>query len=363
MTNFGKQLTALRRARGLTQRQLAAMVGVSPGAVSKWETNASCPDVSLLCPIARALSATVDELLQFEDALSDQAVGERINALVTLARQESAAAAEEALRTTLHQYPRCAALQLNGALFYDYLQMACPGAPEADKTRWRGEKQTLLRAVWASGGAYRQAAAQLLASAALQAGNLTEAEQYLAEMPEQPGDATLLRASLHLKKNEPAAALSLLQKRLFSLVHQAQSCLTMMASEAVTPDPQRALAIIQTACALEQVFFQTTDAGLSEGMRLEVLLRAGQLPEAAASLRRYVDVLTGPAIAPRPELFAPGVTVSPDKPASVRELRQCLLDAMEKGADESLAVLAGGPEYREAMEKLRQSLLREDRGQ
>lgn len=363
MINFGNQLTALRRSRGLTQRQLAAMVGVSPGAVSKWETNASCPDVSLLCPIARALSATVDELLQFEDALSDQAVGERINALVALARQESAAAAEEALRATLHQYPRCAALQLNGALFYDYLQMACPGASEEDKTRWRDEKQTLLRAVWASGGAYRQAAAQLLASAALQAGNLTEAEQYLAEMPEQPGDATLLRASLHLKKNEPAAALSLLQKRLFSLVHQAQSCLTMMAGEAITPDSTRALSIIQTASALEQVFFQTTGAGLVEGMLLEAYLRAGKMHEAAASLRRYVDVLTGPAIAPRPELFAPGVTVSPNRPASGRELRQCLLNALEKGADESLAALAGTSEYREAMEKLRQSLSEKDHGQ
>lgn len=41
MMNLGKQLTALRQARGMTQRQLAELVGVSPGAVSKWETKVS----------------------------------------------------------------------------------------------------------------------------------------------------------------------------------------------------------------------------------------------------------------------------------------------------------------------------------
>lgn len=361
MMNLGKQLTALRQARGMTQRQLAELVGVSPGAVSKWETNASCPDMALLCPIARALSTTVDELLQFEDTLSDQAVGEKIGELVALARQAGADAAEEALRALLRQYPRCAPLQLNGAMLYDYLQMTSPDATEADKARWRDEKQALLRAVWVSGGAYRQAAGHMLASAALQADKLQEAEQYLAEMPEQPDDATLLRASLYLKKDEPAAALALVQKRLFSLVHQAQSCLTMMASEALTPDPCRALAISRAACALEQVFFQTSGTGLSEGMLLEAHLRAGQVGEAAACLRRYVDVLVGSVIAPRPELFSPGVTVSPDKPASVRELRQLILTTLEKGEDKSLTALVDTAEYREAIDKLQGSLL-EDAG-
>ena len=47
---MGSTIAALRKSRGLTQEQLAALVGVSGPAVSKWETDASCPDVSLLCP-------------------------------------------------------------------------------------------------------------------------------------------------------------------------------------------------------------------------------------------------------------------------------------------------------------------------
>lgn len=50
---IGATIASLRKARGLTQEQLAALVGVSGPAVSKWETDASCPDVALLCPLAR----------------------------------------------------------------------------------------------------------------------------------------------------------------------------------------------------------------------------------------------------------------------------------------------------------------------
>ena len=61
--NIGGHIAALRKTRGLTQEQLAAQLGVSAPAVSKWETNSSCPDITLLCPLARALGTNVDTLL------------------------------------------------------------------------------------------------------------------------------------------------------------------------------------------------------------------------------------------------------------------------------------------------------------
>ena len=47
---LGGNIAALRKARGITQEQLAARVGVSAPAVSKWETGSSCSDIALLCP-------------------------------------------------------------------------------------------------------------------------------------------------------------------------------------------------------------------------------------------------------------------------------------------------------------------------
>ena len=45
---LGPRIASLRRAKSMTQEQLALSLGVSPPAVSKWETGASCPDISLL---------------------------------------------------------------------------------------------------------------------------------------------------------------------------------------------------------------------------------------------------------------------------------------------------------------------------
>jgi len=56
----------IRRAREekhLTQEQLAATLHVSSKAVSKWETGAGFPDISLLEPLSKALELSVIELL------------------------------------------------------------------------------------------------------------------------------------------------------------------------------------------------------------------------------------------------------------------------------------------------------------
>lgn len=61
---FGTFVAALRKERGLTQKELADKLFVSNKAVSKWETAVSLPDVTLLIPLADALGISVTELLQ-----------------------------------------------------------------------------------------------------------------------------------------------------------------------------------------------------------------------------------------------------------------------------------------------------------
>ena len=53
----------LRRERGLTQEALAQAVGVSPQAISKWETGQTMPDITLLLPLSKELGIGVDLLL------------------------------------------------------------------------------------------------------------------------------------------------------------------------------------------------------------------------------------------------------------------------------------------------------------
>ena len=46
---LGKRIMALRKAKGWTQEQLAAQLGISAQAVSKWERGLSLPSPSLPC--------------------------------------------------------------------------------------------------------------------------------------------------------------------------------------------------------------------------------------------------------------------------------------------------------------------------
>lgn len=60
---LGKRIAALRRDKGLKQEELARQLGVTPQAVSKWENDQTCPDITLLPDLARILGVSVDELL------------------------------------------------------------------------------------------------------------------------------------------------------------------------------------------------------------------------------------------------------------------------------------------------------------
>lgn len=60
--SIGKNLAKYRKAKRLTQEELGEKLGVTNQAVSKWESEASMPDVMLLPEIATALNITLDDL-------------------------------------------------------------------------------------------------------------------------------------------------------------------------------------------------------------------------------------------------------------------------------------------------------------
>ena len=61
--SIGERITELRKMQNLSQGQLAQAMDVSRQAVSKWENDLSCPDITLLPQLARLFGVTTDELL------------------------------------------------------------------------------------------------------------------------------------------------------------------------------------------------------------------------------------------------------------------------------------------------------------
>ena len=59
----GATIRTLREKKGITQAQLASVLNVSSKAISKWETAKGLPDITLIEPLANALSVSVMELM------------------------------------------------------------------------------------------------------------------------------------------------------------------------------------------------------------------------------------------------------------------------------------------------------------
>lgn len=69
----GQKIQALRKGRGLTQEQLAARLGVSRQAVSRWELYETLPDTQNLLPLKEALGVSIDTLLDSTRGLEEPA--------------------------------------------------------------------------------------------------------------------------------------------------------------------------------------------------------------------------------------------------------------------------------------------------
>lgn len=63
---LGENIRSLRKKQGLTQEQLAEMLGVTPGAVYKWEAKLSVPDISLIIELADFFDVSIDVLLGYD---------------------------------------------------------------------------------------------------------------------------------------------------------------------------------------------------------------------------------------------------------------------------------------------------------
>lgn len=64
---FGERIRKSRKAKGLSQEQLARKLHVTQGAVSQWEKELTRPDFDLLDALAEALDTTVSYLLGSTD--------------------------------------------------------------------------------------------------------------------------------------------------------------------------------------------------------------------------------------------------------------------------------------------------------
>ena len=77
-SNLGANIKYFRKNKGFTQEEMAGMLGVTPQAVSRWESEAGLPDVSMIVPIAQTLNITTDALLGYQVQSQDDKISMQV---------------------------------------------------------------------------------------------------------------------------------------------------------------------------------------------------------------------------------------------------------------------------------------------
>ncbi|HIU31019.1 MAG TPA: helix-turn-helix transcriptional regulator [Candidatus Caccousia avistercoris] len=137
---LSQTIRALRRERRLTQEQLAEAMGVTVGAVSKWESGACTPEISLLMELADFFETSVDALLGFQQ--QSGGLKGSIERLHRLRDARDYNAARHEAEKTLQKYPNSFEAVYECAFFFHVM-----GMEQQDKAALRRCQQLYRRAL------------------------------------------------------------------------------------------------------------------------------------------------------------------------------------------------------------------------
>lgn len=138
---IGEKIRLLRKKNDVTQDQLAGYLGVTPQAVSRWESGICYPDMGSLPAIADYFSVSMDELLCYTNNQKEQKVQDYLDRADALLENDRIAETLELLRTAMAEIPSSSALQLETAQVLSlYASMV------EEKSGNRGSAQTAIQA-------------------------------------------------------------------------------------------------------------------------------------------------------------------------------------------------------------------------
>lgn len=211
--NLGSTIARERRAADVTQGELAAHLGVTKAAVSKWELGQSMPDVALLPRIASYFGITLDELFDYRPQLTADEVRDVYLELCGLFA-EDAPAAYARMDGLVRDYGSCWNLLLQMAALC--MQRAISEPERVDELL--GRAQELAERVEANADDTEQVRSARVTRAmiACQHGDLDEAVALLESVkPARPLGIEAALAGMYQMKGERAASLRLCQETLF----------------------------------------------------------------------------------------------------------------------------------------------------
>ncbi|MBQ1523349.1 MAG: helix-turn-helix transcriptional regulator [Erysipelotrichaceae bacterium] len=117
---LGENIRALRKQRKLTQEQLAEVLGVTTGAVYKWESGLSVPEITLIMEMADFFDTSVDVILGYK--MKDNSIQSTIERLERMMKNLDMNAPSE-IEKALKKYPNSFEIVYASAVIYMVIGM------------------------------------------------------------------------------------------------------------------------------------------------------------------------------------------------------------------------------------------------
>ena len=330
---IGATIARLRREANITQEQLAAAVGVSAPAVSKWETGQSYPDITLLPALARFFGVSVDTLLAYIPELDDEGRDALYDAAEEVFGAEGWTSGLARCEEILAEYPTDMTLRI----LLSGLLMGSLVFAENDEQRDEGRARQirwLEEAIASTDGKTQLLAKNLLAGFYMQARRLEEAEALYSEMLDIPVNAPQMMPTLRMLQNRNDDALQLAQQNLLSALNDMGNTLLTMTSLAIRLEqPETALRYAQAISGILPLF-QLEDTALSHMAGQSLMMAASATKNNALlleGLEKYMGAFVHPAAFSQSPFFdrlhkqAEAMAASPQ----TRALRAMLANEMQ----------------------------------
>lgn len=101
---IGQNIRQLRKEREMTQDELAAAIGVTPQAISKWEKDTGLPDIRQILPLANVFRVSTDVLLGVEPPVDN---AESVHEWILRVRENIDEGDTETLINALNTFQQC----------------------------------------------------------------------------------------------------------------------------------------------------------------------------------------------------------------------------------------------------------------
>jgi transcriptional regulator with XRE-family HTH domain len=351
--NIGKTILELRKTKNLTQEQLASMVGVSAGAVSKWENGNSTPDISLLAPLARALNTSVDVLLSFQPQLSETDVANIKQELIEIFLHEGYTTGEAKCLQYLNEYANSIQLKYEVAgLIYMYLIMAKEPSEEFIKSKCQYSLTLLQQVVESREPKYTQMAIFGIAHIQMDMENYEETEKVLKELPQDPIDSTIIYSSLYLKQGKTKETMELCSSKLMYYLIQSGSMLITLANVSkIEQNYDKAIVYLDAYYQLQKIF--KIGLGSAAYNYCKLYMEMNQDDVAALWFKTYVEELLSAKYEHESNPYFEKIKLEVN-PEGQKIIRKKMLQSLIN--EDEFKILAGIDDYEKGIRKLKDAV-------